>query len=403
MPLTERGLKALKPKEKTYIVTDGRGLYIEVLATGGMVWRCRYQLDGKTEKITLGKYPALTLKNARVKRDEVLSAAALGQSPARQKQLKKVAAADATTVAEFVGKFLEEVQEKDRKNNKQVRRYFDRDVIPRIGGRPMKDITAEDVRSVIWRKKDRGHDAAAGVLRGLLKKLCDYGVTCGLLSFNPVSALPMRHVCRTKSRDRVLAPNEIRIFLDAVYKSDARRQFKVALHLILLTMVRKSELLLARWDDVHLDKSEWHIPAANSKTGRPHVVYLSRQAVALFQELETLAGGSELVLPGRCSLARPIAHSTLNDVLRKSLQGQDIPAFTIHDLRRTGATTLHENGWASDVVEKALNHTIGGVRGVYNRAEYSSQRKEMLQFWADYIEDLTCTNTVIVGHFGKTA
>lgn len=403
MPLTDTALKALKPKEKIYSVADEKGLSIEVYPTGGMVWRYRYRLDGKYEKLTLGKYPALTLKNARIKRDEAAQDVAMGQSPAKQKQLKKVAAAEATTVLEFTERFFKEIQAKDRKDNKQVRRYFDNDILPHIGDKPMKDVTTEDVRSIIWRKKEHGFDAAAGQIRGLLKKLCDYAVTCGLLNFNPVLALPMRHVHKAESRDRALEPAEIKVFINAVYASNIRRQFKLGLHLILLTMVRKSELLLARWEHVDFDNSEWHIPAENSKTGKPHIVYLSKQAIALFKELQALAGGSELVMPGRGSLTKPFAHNAINSALKKSLQGQDVPAFTVHDLRRTASTRLHENGWASDVVEKALNHTIGGVRGVYNRAEYASQRIEMLQFWADYIERLVTDTNVIMGRFNKAA
>ena len=123
----------------------------------------------------------------------------------------------------------------------------------------------------------------------------------------------------------------------------------------------------------------------------------------MFRELQALAGGSALVLPGRGSLTKPFAHNAINNALKKSLQGQDIPAFTIHDLRRTASTLLHENGWASDVVEKALNHTIGGVRGVYNRAEYEPQRREMLQFWADYIDQLLAGGRVVLGRFKAIA
>ena len=403
MALSDTALKAMRPKEKTYIKTDERGLYIEVFPTGGMIWRCRYRLNGKTEKLTLGKYPALTLKNARIKRDEALSSAALGESPANQKQFQKKAVALATTVEEFTNKFFKEVQEKDRKDNKQIHRYFDKDILPYIGKKLIKDITTEDVRSIIWRKKEHGHDAAAGQLRGLLKKLCDYAVTCGLLNFNPVLALPMRHICKIKSRDRTLSPSEIRLFINAVYASNIRRQFKLALHLILLTMVRKSELLLARWEDVHFDNAEWHIPVENSKTGKAHIVYLSTQAIALFKELQILAGSSGLVMPGRGSLTRPFAHNAINTALKTALRGQDIPVFTIHDLRRTASTLLHENGWASDIVEKALNHVLSGTRGVYNRAEYSTQRSEMLQFWSDYVEKITKNNNVILGDFNKSA
>ena len=157
----------------------------------------------------------------------------------------------------------------------------------------------------------------------------------------------------------------------------------MVLRLILLTLVRKSELMLARWEHVDVEKAEWHIPAENSKTGKPHIVYLSPQALALFAELRSLADGSELVLPGRGSLTKPFAHNAMNNALNVSLRGQDIPLATIHDLRRTASTLCHEHGWTADVVEKALNHTIGGVRGVYNRAEYAGQRSEMLGLWGN--------------------
>ncbi len=403
MALTDTALKALKPQDKPYTVADERGLYVEVFPTGGIVWRFRYRVAGKREKLTLGKYPALTLKNARIKRDEAAQAAAMDKSPARQKQLAKQAAADATTVAEFGERFFREIVAKDRQDITIPRRYFDKAIVPAIGSKPVRDVTTEDVRAIIWSKKDEGFDAAAGNIRGVLKRLFDYAMTAGLVSVNPVLALPMRHVHKAKSRDRALSPDEIRTFLVAAFESNIRRQFKIGLHLILLTMVRKSELLLARWEHVDLEQAEWHIPAEHSKTGKPHIVFLSRQAVAMFKELKALASGSELVLPGRGSLTKPFADNAINNALKVALRGQDIPAFSIHDLRRTASTLLHENGWPSDVVEKALNHTIGGVRGVYNRAEYEPQRRDMLHFWADFIEQLLTTGKVILGRFKQVA
>lgn len=403
MPLTDTAIKALKPKVKRYTVSDERGLVLEVFPTGGMLWHHRYRLDGKQERVTLGRYPALSLKLARKLRDERATLVALGQSPAQQKRLAKVAAADATTVSEFGERFFREIVAKDRRDVTIPRRYFDKSIVPAIGSKPVRDVSTEDVRAIIWKKKDEGFDAAAGNIRGVLKRLFDYAMTAGLVSVNPVLALPMRHVHKAKSRDRALSPEEIRLFLKAAFESNIRRQFKIGLHLILLTMVRKSELLLARWSNVNFAQAEWHIPAEHSKTGKPHIVFLSRQAVSLFNELQALAGGSELVMPGRGSLTKPFAHNAINTALKTALAGQAIPAFTIHDLRRTASTLLHENGWASDVVEKALNHTIGGVRGVYNRAEYEPQRREMLQFWADYIEQLLVSGRVVLGRFKQVA
>ncbi|KGP02763.1 integrase [Alcaligenes faecalis] len=396
MALTDTALKALKPRDKTYTVTDDRGLHVEVFPTGGIVWRYRYRLNGKYEKLTLGKYPALTLRNARLKRDEAAQQVAMGESPAKKKQLEKVAGAEDATVADFAERFFKDIQARDRKDVTMPRRYLEKDILPYIGSKPVRDITAEDVRGVIWRKKEQGFDAAAGQVRGLLKRMLDYALTCGLVQANPVMALPMRHVYRAAARDRALTPDEIRQFLRAMQTSNIRRQFKIAFQLILMTLVRKSELMLARWKDVHLDDGEWHIPVENSKTGKPHIVYLSTQAQTLFKELKPLASSSDWVLPGRGTLAKPFANNALNQALKVSLQGQEIPAFTIHDLRRTASTLLHEQGWPSDVVEKALNHTIGGVRGVYNRAEYAEQRRDMLQAWSDYIDGLAPSGNLVV-------
>jgi len=267
------------------------------------------------------------------------------------------------------------------------RRYLEKDIVPHIGDKQVKALTPENVRSVIWKKKEQGFDAAAGQVRGLLKRMLDYAMTCGSINRNPVSALPMRHVYKAVERDRALTTAEVQAFLRGVRASNIRRQFELAFHLILATLVRKADLMLAEWK-MFISKVPWHVPKENSKTGKPHVVYLSRQALALFKELRTLAGNSEWVLPGRGTLTGPFAHNALNKALKVSLEGQAIPAFTIQDLRRTASTLLHENGWASDVVEKALNHTIGGVRGVYNRAEYAKKRREMLQFWSDYLDKL---------------
>ena len=311
---------------------------MEVFPTGGVVWRYRYRLNGKYEKLTLGKYPALTLKNARLKRDEAAHQVAMGESPAKKKQQEKVAGAEDATVAEFAERFFKDIQSRDRKNLTMPRRYLEKDILPHIGSKPIRDITAEDVRSVIWRKKEQGFDAAAGQVRGLLKRMFDYALTCGLIQANPVMALPMRHVYRAAARDRALTPDEIRRFLRAMQTSNIRRQFKLGLHLILLTMVRKSELLLARWEHVDLDQAEWHIPAEHSKTGKPHIVFLSTQAVEMFKELQALAGGSALVMPGRGSLTKPFAHNAMNTALKVALRGQEIPSFTIHDLRRTART-----------------------------------------------------------------
>jgi integrase len=396
--LTDTKLKALKPRDRVYIVTDSRGLYVEVFPTGGVIWRCRYRLNGKQEKVTIGKYPSLTLKDARVKRDELMQLAARGKSPAKEKQLIKQRLSATTTVREFGERYYNEVVVRDRKDPTDMLRCLSKDIYPAIGEKSLQDVTVADIQRLVDMKKAHGFEAAAVSLRGVLKRLFDYAVARQVVDKNPAAALPTRFIAKLKARDRALTPEEIRTYLRTLYQSSIRQQFKLGLHLILLTLVRKSELLNARWEHVHLDEGFWEIPAENSKTGKPHLVFLSRQSVEVFRELQFLSGTSPLVLPGRSSLDKPFAHNALNH----ALDGVTFPIahFTIHDMRRTASTLLHERGFVSDVIEKALNHTMGGVRGVYNRAEYADQRRDMLQWWGDYVDSLAVGSTNVV-HFRR--
>ncbi|MFN8999997.1 MAG: tyrosine-type recombinase/integrase, partial [Betaproteobacteria bacterium] len=216
MPLTDTAIRALKPEAKRYSRTDERGLVIEVFPTGGMLWHYRYRVNGKPERVTLGRYPALSLRQARLERDRREALVAQGQSPAEQKRLTRQGLGPEVTVADFGERFFREIVNRDRKDTTIPRRYFDKAIVPAIGSKPVGDVTTEDVRAIIWRKKDEGFDAAAGVIRGVLKRLFDYAMTAGLTATNPVMALPMRHVHRARSRDRALAPQEIRVFLKAV-------------------------------------------------------------------------------------------------------------------------------------------------------------------------------------------
>jgi len=395
--LTDTTIRTLKPKQTRYRVTDGRGLILEVLPSGRLSWMFRYRFQGRPEKVTIGRYPEFGLKAARSERDRLASMAAHGKSPAREKQLAKTAQAADSTVQEFAERYFGEVVVRDRKDPRNQRRYLDNEILPAFGKKILRDVTAADVQALVFRKRDNGKESAAADMRNLIKRMFDYAVVCGAVQMNPALALPVRFITKARARTRTLSPGEIRVYLHTLYQSNIRRQFKLALHLILLTLVRKSEMVLAKWKDVDMEAGEWQIPVENSKTGQPHIVYLSKQASDLFVELKSLAGESLWVMPGRSSLAKPFSHNAMNQAMG-SITFKIAP-FTIHDLRRTGSTLLHEKGFSSDVVEKALNHTIGGVRGVYNRAEYAEQRRKMLQFWGDYVEGLASEQKILEESF----
>jgi integrase len=402
MTLTDARIKALKPiAGSRYSKADGGGLLLDVTPGGVKSWIFRYRLNGVREKVVLGRYPDMTLKLAREKRDELATQVAGGKSPAAEKKLARAGMPSNPTVKEFAERYYTEQVVNRWKDPKSVRRYLDNEIFPAFGEKALKDVNALDVQSLVYRKRDGGQVAAAIQLRGMIKQLFDYAIETRLVTINPAAMVATRFIGKARKRARVLTPNEIRLYLRTIYQSNIRRQFKLALHIILLTLSRKSELLLARWEHVNFETGEWLIPAENAKTGKPHIVYLSTQVAEMFRELNALAGESELVLPGRGSLTRPFAANALN----KALEGLtfDMDALTIHDLRRTGATLLTEHGFNRDVIEKALSHEHEGIRAVYIVAEYAEQRKKMLQWWADYVDGIVNESKVIVGNFGGGA
>jgi len=391
--LSTTKLNNLKPKEAPYRVADGQGLSIEVNPGGAKTWVYRYRLNGRQAPVRLGRYPGISLAEAREKRLAAEKLVAHGKSPAVEKIAHKAGLSAQSTVAQFSERFMEDRVKPVRKSTTQIERYFRKQIIPEIGTLKLSDVTPQHILTITDRLKGYGSPMAALEVRNLLKRFFAYAVARQLATFNPAAAIPSNSIATSKSRDRVLSANEIHTYLDKLYKSDIARRYTLVFHLILITLVRKSELVLAKWSEIDLENGEWHIPGGNTKMGKPRVVYLSAQATALFEELKALARGSDNVLPGRNNPSQPIGRTALNRILSSIKFG--IPQFTIHDSRRTASTHLHEMGWKSDVIEKALGHEIGGVRGVYNRAEYAIERKQMLQQWASHVEALLSRASVV--------
>jgi integrase len=337
----------------------------------------------------------------RDKRLEAEKLVAHGKSPAIEKIAHKAGLSARSTAVQFAERFLEDRVRPVRKDPKQIERYFRKQINPEIGSLKIADVTPQHVLTITDRLKGYGSPMAALEVRNLLKRFFAYAMARQLATFNPAAAIPGSSIATPKSRDRVLSANEIHTYLDKLYRSDIARRYALSLHLILITLVRKSELVLAKWSEIDLENAEWHVPAANTKMGKARVVYLPSQAIALFEELKTLASGAEHVLPGRNVPTQSIGRTALNTMLRSIKFG--IPQFTIHDSRRTASTHLHEMGWKSDVIEKALGHEIGGVRGVYNRAEYAAERKKMLQQWATHVDSLMAGQSVVAINSRKSS
>lgn len=382
---TDREIQNLKPQDKRYSVKDklNNGLFIEVKESGVKSWHYRYSLAGKQERLVIGRYPDLSLKDARQIRDESASLVAKGISPKKDK-----AKPTGILFKDYGERYLKEVIKKDRKNPYNMVLCLSNDIYPMMGHIPLDQVSIEDIRRTIWRKKEQGYDAAANQVRGLLKRMFDYAMTLGLVPYNPVLAIPSRHVHKAKPRERYLSTSEIRTYYTTLLNSRIYRPRKLGLLLSLLTLVRKSELLRAKWEHIDFDSRIWLIPEtkADSATGhsREMVVYMSDQVIEIFKELKAIAGNEPFVFVGR-KPGTHISHNAFNTAQKAALALTDLPPFTVHDLRRTASTHLNEQGFNSDAIEACLNHTAKGVRGVYNKAKYEKERTEMMQKWSNHI------------------
>lgn len=403
--LTDTEIKALKPKGSRYHVSDGKGLSIEVMTSGAKIWRYRYSLHGKQQPlVTIGDYPAVGLKDARKLAVKYAEIVAKGVSPIADAQKDRGLAKSLHSVREFSDYWYQaQVAEKSQSYRRTTRRTLDKDIYPAIGNKALTEVNAGDILVICDKIKARGSPQAALLARNILKRMFEYAISRQAVTTNPAQQLVARFIATPQSRTRVLSPDELGTVLRKIYASNMARPSKLALHLLVITMVRKSEMIEAEWAEIDFDAGIWRIPAERMKKDKEHWIHLPTQALAMFAELKELSFSNRYVFPARRGTGdQPIAKSTLNSAVRAMDTG--VQHFVIHDFRRTASTHLHEMGQSSDAIEKALAHSIKGIKGVYNRAEYADERRKILQLWADFVDaQIEEGRKVVIGNFGKSA
>jgi len=391
--LTDTALKNLKPKDKTYKVTDRDGMYALVKTSGRIVFRFDYRMHGRRETLTLGQYgrDGITLSQARERCIDARKAVKAGQSPAQEKQREKRRLSEAQFFGEWAASYFQESKMAD--STRAMRKsIYDRDIEPTWKNRLMVEIRPDDLRALCKKVKDRGAPASAIHVRDIVKQIFGFAVLQGEKIDNPADEVPPSSIATFEIRDRSLSPSEIRIAFRLIERVPTLPTIRLGLKLVLLTLVRKSEFLFATWDEVDFESRVWSIPKERMKRSRPHNVYLSDQAMDIFIALKTCAGNSRYLLPSKYDADEPMCHATLNRVtaaIALLAKKDELPLapFTVHDLRRTGSTLLNEVGFNSDWIEKCLAHEHGRtIRGVYNKAEYEPQRRHMLQEWANMVD-----------------
>ena len=318
---------------------------------------------------------------------------AAGKSPAKEKARDKARVKDAETFGAWAEKWLRGYQMAD--STRDMRRsVYERELKPKFGNQKLIEITHEDLRALTDVIVERGAPATAVHAREVVLQVFRWAIERGQKVENPAELVRPASIAKFEPRDRTLTPDEIGLMYQYIERIGTSPSIRAAVKLLLLTMVRKSELTKATWSEINFSDALWTIPKERMKRRNPHLVFLSVQALDIFIALKTFAGGSDYVLPSRYDSDKPMSSATLNQVLTLTYrlaqkEGKPLAKFGPHDLRRTSSTLLHEAGYNTDWIEKCLAHEQKGVRAVYNKAEYREQRAAMLQDWADMIDGWT--------------
>lgn len=393
--LTDAALRSLKPKDKPYKVSDRDGLYAYVLASGTISFRYNYSINGRQETLVLGRYGpgGLKLSEARELLTEAKRALAAGRSPARHKAAVKERKRQENTFGEWAEEWLEKyvMAESTRDMRRSV---YKRDLEGPFGKLKLDEISADELRRLCDRIVARGAPATAVHARDIVMLVFRYACDRGQKLPNPADDVRPSSIARFQPRDRALSGEEIGILYRYLERISTSPVLRLGVKLLLLTMLRKSEMSEGRWTEVSFSDRVWTIPAARMKRRNPHNVYLSEQALDILVTLKTCAGSSEFIFPGRYDGDRPMSKATLNQITMAVLReahadGVPLAPFSPHDFRRTASTALHEAGFQSDWIEKCLAHEQRGVRAVYNKAEYADQRRHMMQAWANMVDNWT--------------
>lgn len=389
MALTDTKLRTLKARDVPYKAGDGEGLHVLVATSGSKLWRWAYRHCGKQKLLALGRYPDVSLRDARRARDDARDLLAQGIDPnaARKAQQRQVRLVAASTFEAVANEWFE--AQADRWVDSyatRLRARLDEDLLPQLGKRPIAELKPLDVLDAIRLIERRGAIEMAKRIMQMAGAIFRYGVATGRCERDPTADLKgALKPARPPKRRTALPASELATFMARLAAYDGDRQTRLALQLIVLTFVRTAELRFARWaefEDLAGQAPLWRIPADRMKMRRPHLVPLAPQAVAILAELRREHDKSDYVFPAPTRSGVMSENTLLFALYRLGYHSR----ATVHGFRATASTVLNEHGFNRDWVELQLAHFDGSVRGVYNAAEWLPGRRTMMGWWADYVD-----------------
>jgi integrase len=391
--LTARTVETIKAGPKRREIADKLlpGLYLVVQPTGAKSWAVRYRIAGRPRKHTLDAYPAIDLKAARDLASEALRAVAKGRDPGREKLESRVLVPD--TVAAVVRQFVElHCRRHNRpRHARETTRLLERNMLPRWRARLMRDITRRNVLDLLDRLAEDGPITANRTLSAV-RKLFNWAVSRDIIAASPCAGV--KPPTPERSRDRVLSDDELCAVWQAADKLSG--PFGALVKFLILTGQRRDEAAGVRWSELDLDSRLWTIGKERTKNGRTHDVPLSPQAVVIIESLPRIAG-SDFVLT--TTGKAPASDYSKKKRQLDALLPADMPAWRLHDIRRTVASGMARLGVNLPFIEKVLNHrsgSFGGIVGVYQRHDFAAEKRLALQAWGRHIEQIVSGQTAKV-------
>jgi len=389
MKLTDSIIKAAKPKDKPYKLTDGGGLVLLIQPNGSKWWRFRYRYNGKEQMISIGTYPETTLKVTRKYRDQARELLAQGINPSlhRQEQKQQEAIATENSFESIARQWWNHWKDaRTERHAKYVIKRLEADVFPVIGMKPVNDLTAPAIVMIINKIQSRGALDIAKRALTTIGQIMRYAVAHGLAERNPAADIKPTDVLKPtrKTNYARLDEKEVPELLRKIDAYDGQPLTKLALQLMSLTFVRTSELIGARWEEIDIKKRQWRIPAERMKMKTPHVVPLSSQAIALLEQVQILSGDNPLLFPSERRDGKTMSNNTILYALyRLGYHSR----MTGHGFRGIASTILHERGYNHEHIELQLAHSKrNAVSAAYDHAKYLEPRAKLMQDWADYLE-----------------
>jgi integrase len=399
MSLTAIAIKNARPKAKPFKLTDERALYLLVMPTGAKYWRMKYRHLGKQKTLALGVWPEVTLAEAREKRDAARKQIADGFDPMAERKLSRIRAhADANSTFKAIAEeWLLKCEREGRAaiTLDKIRWLLDM-AYPIIGARPINQIDIQEVLIVLRKIEATGRYESARRMRSVISRVFRYGIATARAQRDVAADLRGAiTVPKTRHFAAITTEKETGALLRAIEECSGYGVTKLALRMTPHVFVRPGELRQAEWSEFDFDKAIWSIPAEKMKMRWPHRVPLSRQVLAILEELRPLTGHAPYVFPAFHTWKRPMSENTINVALRRL--GYEKGQMTAHGFRAMAATLLNEMGiWNPDAIERQLAHMENnGVRRAYARGQYWDERVQMMQHWSDYLDQLRAGGDVI--------